>query len=72
MSTIEKYGITGVYYQKVAEIPASFAVYKNNEGKKLKAKIDMLLTKVKSKNHFGSYFNYQKLADTGLITPLNK
>jgi polar amino acid transport system substrate-binding protein len=69
MSTIEKLGITSVYYQKVAEIPASFAVYKNDKGKKLKTKIDILLSKIKSKNYFGSYFHYQKLADTGLIIP---
>ena len=70
MSTIEKYGITGVYYKKVAEIPASFAVYRNSTGKKLKAKIDKLLAKVKSNDYFSAYFDYQDLADTGQLIPL--
>jgi polar amino acid transport system substrate-binding protein len=69
MTTIKKLDISGVYYKKVAEIPASFAVYKNNKGLKLKAKIDRLLSQVKSKSYFLSYFKYQKLTDTGLITP---
>jgi len=38
--------MNGVYYQKIAEITASFTIYKNNNGKKLKAKIDILLSKV--------------------------
>ena len=72
MTTIEKFDITGVYYKKVAEIPASFAVYKNTKGRELKAKIDKLLAKVRSKSYFGSYFEYQKLADTGLLNSLKK
>ena len=31
ISTIKKLGITSVYFQKVAEIPVSFAVYKNDK-----------------------------------------
>jgi len=69
MTTLEKLDITGVYYKKVAEIPASFAVYKNSKGQELKAKIDKLLAQVKSKSYFLSYFKYQKLTDTGLIIP---
>ncbi|MFQ3313674.1 MAG: hypothetical protein ACI9VO_002469 [Colwellia sp.] len=33
MSTIEKLGITSVHYQKFAEIPVSFTVYKNDKDK---------------------------------------
>lgn len=69
MTTIKKFNITGVYYKKVAEIPASFAVYKNRKGQELKEKIDKLLAQVKSKSYFYSYFKYHKLTDTGLLSP---
>ena len=67
MLTLEDFDVTNVYYKKVAEIPASFAVRKNESGKKLKAKIDSFLSKIKSSHYFTDYFQYQNLADSGII-----
>jgi len=67
MSTLERFEVTDVYYQNVAQIPASFAVHKSESGKKLKDKIDSLLKRVKSDHYFADYFRYQKLPDNGKV-----
>jgi polar amino acid transport system substrate-binding protein len=71
MSTLEKFKVTDVYYKKVAEVPASFAVQNNESGKELKVKIDYYLNKIKSNHYFTAYFHYQNLEDTGKITQLD-
>jgi polar amino acid transport system substrate-binding protein len=67
MITLEKHNVSNVYYHNVAEIPASFAVHTSDSGKKLKDKIDKLLTKIKSYHYFTAYFHYQNLADSGKV-----
>jgi len=67
MSTLNKFNVTDVYYQNVADIPASFAVQNNKSGKKLKEKVDSLLRLIKSNHYFTSYFRYQNLPDNGIV-----
>lgn len=70
ISTFEKFRddeVGNIYYQNLVEIPASFAIRKSKSSNQLKKKIDGLLIKIKSNRYFTSYFEYQKLADTGTL-----
>jgi len=67
MSTLKKFNVANVYYQNVAQIPASFAVQNNDSGIKLKEKVDSLLKLIKSNYYFAAYFRYQNLADNGKV-----
>lgn len=67
MSTLKKFNVANVYYQNVAQIPASFAVHNSDSGRKLKEKVDSLLKLIKSNYYFAAYFRYQNLADNGKV-----
>ena len=67
MSTIKKLGLKGIYYQYIFEIPVSFAVSKNSEGTKLKAKIDAQIKKVDQNSIFSDYLIYMNLPQQGEV-----
>jgi polar amino acid transport system substrate-binding protein len=72
MTSLIKFNVANVYYQNVAEIPASFAVQNNESGHRLKKTIDTLLKQVNSNYYFTSYFHYQNLPDSGKVITKNR
>jgi polar amino acid transport system substrate-binding protein len=65
--TFQELNIKNVYYQQFGTIPASFAVRKDDNGNKLKNKLDSLLQKIDSESFYEPYYKYKQLLKSGLL-----
>jgi len=69
MSTIEKLKLTDIFYKKLPEEPvfAGIAVRKDEEGLRLKEKLDKLLETVDYDSIFHDYDAFLKMPNTGVL-----
>ncbi|WP_206483819.1 transporter substrate-binding domain-containing protein [Thalassotalea sp. G2M2-11] len=68
MTTIKQLNKQGIYYQKIANIPASLAVQNNDKGKQLKQKLDQLLIQSQITIQNKKLEFYNTLTDTGQVS----
>jgi len=68
ITTLKKLNITDIYYQKLANVPASLAVSKAEEGQQLKIKLDKLLNSIDNDTFFKDLSQYNQLANDGILT----
>jgi polar amino acid transport system substrate-binding protein len=67
MSSLQANNAGKVYYQTIGEVPASIAVSKNEEGDRLKQKLDHLIKQLDQEKIFSGYLKYSRLPDAGTV-----
>ncbi len=68
MSTIKKHKIDNIFYKMVdISVPAGLAVRTDDEGEKLKKKLDKLIKKLDTRKIFGPYLKYINLPKHGIV-----
>ena len=68
MTTITRLGLPRIHYQKLMNLPASFAVRKTQAGKKLKTQLDAALKTLDTDVYLEHMYHYNRLADSGVVS----
>ncbi len=71
MTLFQEKKMSGVYYQSIGKVPASFAVYKNSDGEKLKEKLDKLIKQLPLEAIFAGYLQHAHLPESGKVPIAN-
>jgi len=71
MTLFQEKKMSGVYYQSIGKVPASFAVYKNSDGEKLKEKLDKLIKQLPLETIFAGYLQHAHLPESGKVPIAN-
>ncbi|GLX77531.1 hypothetical protein tinsulaeT_08710 [Thalassotalea insulae] len=68
MTLLAEKGVYGVYYQSIAQVPASIAVSNNEQGKALKQSLDSAIKRLDLDSIFSGYLKYIYLPSSGMTS----
>jgi polar amino acid transport system substrate-binding protein len=67
MTLLQEKNMTDVYYQSIGKVPASIAVFRSQEGEKLKEKLDKLIKQLPLEDIFSGYLQFTDLPKSGKV-----